>query len=283
MKDGAALTAAVGALVGAVSALPGASGSTMLVVFGLYERLIRAISSVKCLASDIRFVAVILAGAAAGAFLCFVCLDFVIGRWEMPAMFFFGMLILCQIPDMKSMEGRTGPAGAAWWAAFAVCFAAMIALLFARGGSDAEPSVWLMTLAGAAFAVAAILPGISGSTVLVAIGAYGAFLDAVSGLDFGLLIPMFAGAAAAAILFTKAVRYCLREHRTASFGAIFGLTAGSMIAVMISACMMVSGPGDILPAAAGIAAGLTTGYALRAAAKKYRQNQGKKDDSRDRD
>ncbi len=282
MKDGAASTGAVGALVGAVSALPGASGSTMLVVFGLYERLICAISGIRRLASDIRFVAVLAAGILIGMFACSVCLDFIVDRWEMPAMFFFGALILCQIPDVKSMEGRSEPAGKSWWIAFAAGFLAMIALLPIREGGSIEPSAPVMILIGALFAIAKILPGVSGSTVLIALGLYDAFLEAISGLDFGYLLPMIAGAAAAVILLAKTIRICIGRYRTASFGAIMGLTVGSMVTVLASACAMASGAEDILPAAAGIASGLIAGYALRLLARKYR-GMGRIDDSGDRD
>ncbi len=269
MKDWT--TAAVGALVGIVSALPGASGSTMLVIFGLYERVILAVSSIRRLIADIRFMAVVAVGIMVGLFACSVFLDYVILKWEMPAMFFFGILILCQIPDVKAMEGRSEPAGKTWWVAFAIGFAAILALLPIRGTGSTEPSMMGMLLIGAIYAVATVLPGVSGSTVLVALGLYDAFLAAVSGLNLVYLAPMIAGALVAAILLTKAIRICLDRHRTASFGAIMGLTVGSMATVLISACAMVSDANDILLAIAGIAIGFAAGYALRRLAIRYRK------------
>ncbi len=271
MKDDPASTALAGALAGAVSALPGASGATMLVIFGLYERLINALSGVKRLLSDIRFIIVLGIAVVAGMLACSLCLDYVIDRWRMPAMFFFAMLILCQIPDVKSIEGRTEPAGAAWWTTFAIGFVAMVVLFLVKGEGSVDPSVPIMVLIGAIFALAKILPGVSGSTILVALGLYDAFLDAVAEMNFGYLVPILIGAVVAVILFAKVMRSCMENHRAATFGLIMGMTVGSMVTVFAEASLSMNGTDDILPAVVGIACGLVAGYALRILAKRIRE------------
>ncbi len=271
MKDDHASTAVAGALVGAVSALPGASGATMLVVFGLYERLIAALSGLKRFVADIRFIIVLGISIVIGMLACSLCLDYVINNWRMPAMFFFAMLILCQIPDLKSIEGRTEPAGTAWWTTFAIGLVVMVALYMIKGEGSVDPSIPAMVLVGAIFAIAKMLPGVSGSTILVALGLYDAFLDAVANLDFGYLVPILIGAVVAVLLFAKAMRSCLESHRTGTFGLIMGMTVGSMITVFADACLSMSSDSDILPAIAGIACGLVAGYALRLLAKAVRE------------
>ncbi len=258
-------------LTGAVSALPGASGATMLVIFGRYERLIGGISSVRRAVSDARFLAVILTGIIAGMLACSVGLDYVIENWKMPAMFFFAMLILCQIPDVKSIEGRTEPANGVWWAMFAVGLVVIAGLFAIRGEGSLEPNALLMALVGAIFAIAKVLPGISGSTVLVAIGLYDPFLDAIASFNLGYLVPILIGAAIAVVLFSKTMTRCMEEHRTGAFGLIMGLTVGSMLTVSAEACMSVGGTGDIAPAVAGIVVGLAAGCGLRALAKRFRE------------
>ena len=271
MKDDHVSTAVAGALVGAVSALPGASGATMLVVFGLYERLIAALSGLKRFIADIRFIVVLGISVAIGMLACSLCLDYVIDNWRMPAMFFFSMLILCQIPDLKSIEGRTEPAGKTWWTTFAIGLVVMVALFVFKGEGSVDPSIPAMVLVGAVFALAKMLPGVSGSTILVAIGLYDAFLDAIADLDFGYLVPMLVGAVVAVLLFAKAMKSCLENHRTGTFGLIMGMTVGSMVTVFADACLSMSGDSDILPAIAGIAFGLVAGYALRHLAKAVRE------------
>ena len=271
MKEDPASTALAGALAGAISALPGASGATMLVIFGLYERLIVALSGVRRLASDIRFVLILGAAVVVGMIACSLCLDYVVDNWWVPAMFFFSMLILCQIPDVKSIEGRTEPAGASWWTMFAVGFAVIAALFLVKGEGSVDPSVPLMALVGAIFALAKILPGVSGSTILVALGLYDAFLDAVANLNMGYLLPMLAGAVVALLLFAKIMRTCLESHRTATFGLIMGMTVGSMVTVFADACLSMDMSTDLVPSVVGIACGLAAGFALRLLAKRIRE------------
>ena len=271
MKDDPASTALAGAVAGAISALPGASGATMLVVFGQYERLMKALSGARRLAKDIRFVVILGIAVVVGMVACSFCLDFVIERWRMPALFFFSMLVLCQIPDVKAIEGRAEPAGAAWWGAFVAGFVAMVAIFVARGEGAVDPSIPALILVGAVFALAKILPGVSGSTILVSLGLYDMFLDAVADLNFGHLAPILVGAVAAVLLLAKAMSSCLENHRTGAFGLIMGLTVGSMVTVFAEACLSMSGTGSILPAAAGIVLGLAFGYALRLLARNIRE------------
>ena len=271
MKDDPASTALAGAVAGAISALPGASGATMLVVFGQYERLMKALSGVRRLAKDVRFVAILGIAVIVGMVACSFCLDFVIERWRMPALFFFSMLVLCQIPDVNAIEGRSEPAGAAWWGAFVAGFVAMVAIFVARGESAVDPSIPALVLVGAIFALAKILPGVSGSTILVALGLYDIFLDAVADLNFGHLAPILLGAVAAVLLFARVMSSCLENHRTGAFGLIMGLTVGSMVTVFAEACISMSGTDSLLPAAAGIVLGLAFGYALRLLARKIRE------------
>ncbi len=262
---------AAGAVTGAVSALPGASGSTMLVVFGVYERLLQDISSLSHLRKDLRFLLVLVAGAAIGLFLCSVVLDFAIERWETAAMFLFAMLILCQIPDLKAIEGRKEPAGAKWWAAFAAGFASMALIALLEPGEALEPSVGLMAAIGAIFFAAKILPGISGSTIMVAMGIYPAFLDAVSELNLQYLLPMAAGGLASLVILARAISSCMRNHRTATFGVIMGLTVGSVAVVLTGAVVSMEGTDGVLSAVAGVTLGIAVGLALRKLAKASRE------------
>ena len=262
---------AAGAVAGAVSALPGASGSTMLVIFGVYERLLRDISGFKRLRSDLRFILVLVLGLTVGLFLCTGLLDFALERWETAAMFFFAALIICQIPDVKAIEGREGPAGASWWATFAAGFAAIVLMATLEPREPLEPSVPLMATIGAIFVAAKILPGISGSTVLMAMGMYPAFLDAISELDFAYLLPMAAGGVLALVFLAKAVWSCLKNHRTGTFGLIMGLTVGSVVVVLFQAVGSLDGIDDVPSAIIGILAGLAAGLVMRRLARSSRE------------
>ena len=91
----------IGTLTGIFMMLPGASGATMAVIFGVYERLIRDISKLtKYLISDFGFIIAIGIGGVIGFLICAKGLDALIDSYEIPAMFFFAALITVQIPDL---------------------------------------------------------------------------------------------------------------------------------------------------------------------------------------
>ena len=266
MGSDLAKNAGAGVIAGAVSALPGASGSTMLVIFGLYERYVSALTGPRSIIREYRFLLVVMAGILAGVFLCTLVLDSVMDLWEMPLLLFFAVLILFQLPEIKKMEGRKGLPDARWISMFCAGFFFILAILFMRLGHSAEPSFLTMIIVGMLFAAAKLLPGISGSTLLVALGLYDSFVDAVSDLNLGYLLPMLIGALASVFALSNIMKKSFERYRNGTFGLITGLTVGSLAAVCFDAYSLFDGTGDIPAAAAGIAAGAVAGILLRKAA-----------------
>ena len=72
-----------------------------------------------------------------------------------------------------------------------------------------------------------ILPGISTSFLLLALGLYEDFLRAVQEFDMGFLIPLGIGVVLGVLLTTKALEYCLKEHATPTYLMILGFILGS--------------------------------------------------------
>ena len=104
----------VGALVGIVSMLPGASGATIAVIFGIYERLVSDLADIRNrLLKDLRFVALILIGVVLGMVVCAFGLEFLMDNIEVPTMFFFAALIVAQIPDIMKL-GDDGKPLSGW-------------------------------------------------------------------------------------------------------------------------------------------------------------------------
>ena len=94
----------VGALVGIMSMMPGASGGIIAVVFGIYERLIADLADIRGrLFKDLRFIIPVGIGIVVGLLVCAVGIDALLQNWEVPMMFFFAALILYQMPDIRDM------------------------------------------------------------------------------------------------------------------------------------------------------------------------------------
>lgn len=263
----------VGALIGIVSMLPGASGSTVAVIFGIYERLIADLASIRYkLLKDLKFIIPLALGILIGMFICAVGLDWLTSNWEVPMMFFFAALIIIQIPDIVRLGNDGQPITRNNVIAFVIGFAIMFAFFFigqlSGKDADGDNSVILMFFAGIILAVSKLAPGISGSTVLLALGLFNPFMKAFKNLDMVYLLPILLGLVIGILVFARIVDHCMRNYKKSTYSAIIGLTGGSVITVSLEGLIDAT-TNDIIGIIIAIIAGLVLGYMLSKIAAKY--------------
>jgi len=263
----------VGALAGMVSQLPGASGATIAVIFRVYERLVADIADIRGkLLKDLRFVLLFAIGGIIGYVLCAKVLNSFIDEYYVPMLFLFGALILMQVPDIRKMSDDGQPYTKANIIAFLVAFAIVVAIFIIKetyAPGDIDTNWVIMFVAGLIVAASFISPGISGSTMLVVLGIYPAFLDAIDNLDLRLLLPIGIGGLLGLLIFSKIIDRCMTNSRKSTYSAILGLTAGSVAVVFAEAAMNVSGTDAIILSIVCTAAGLILGYGLCRLARIY--------------
>lgn len=271
MMHGTLKDLVIGTLTGIISMLPGASGATVLVIFGIYERLIGDIAHFReRFFKDLRFIVVILLGILIGMMICAFGLDFLIERWEIPTMFFFAALILAQVPDIRKLGKAEGEKTTyADLVAFLGGFLIMIACLFLGEGGGVDVSPLMMILIGIIFAISKMAPGISGSTVLLALGLYTPLMEAMTEFNLEFLIPVGIGLLIGVFGMSKIMDACITRHRRVTYSAILGLTVGSIVTVSIQACQGIDGTGGIIGGIVGIIIGLVFGILLSRMAYAY--------------
>lgn len=270
----------VGALIGIVSMLPGASGATIAVIFGVYERLISDLADLKNkLFKDLRFIIPIGIGIMFGLFACAVGLDWLIDNYEVPMMFFFAALILVQVPEIIKLGDDGQKMTSSNYAAFAfgiIVMAVVFGIGFMNGGDykgdGSITSFLLMFVAGFILAVSKLAPGISGSTILLALGLFNPLMDAIADIDLSYLIPIGLGLLVGVFGSAKVLDNVIRNHRKSSYSAILGLTVGSVFTVTIEAIMDVTGFDDAIGGVVGIILGIVIGIALAKIAASYAEN-----------
>ena len=236
----------VGMLMGIVSFLPGASGSTIAVIFRVYERLVADVADIKNkLLKDLRFVLPIAVGVLAGMFLCAKVLDELSKEYEIQLMFLFVALIVTQIPDIKRMGDDGNKLTPADIIAFIVGVAIMVVFMVIGWNApvDKDNSGFIvMMLIGVIYAMSLLSPGISGSTILLALGFYWVYTNVIG--DFihhmDLVLPIALGALIGALAFSKVIDYCMRNYRKTTYMAILGLTVGSAATVFINGMRSIS-------------------------------------------
>ncbi|MEZ5657036.1 MAG: DUF368 domain-containing protein [Burkholderiaceae bacterium] len=180
-----------GLAIGAANVIPGVSGGTIALLTGVYERLLAALGkfggeTLRMLRAghlerawrtvDGPFMASLLAGVAVGIVTLAKLLERLLKTHEIETMAFFFGLILVSIYYVGRRVGRWHP-GCVIALALGASIAAGIALL---APASEDPSGWYVFVCGVVAICSMILPGLSGSFVLIMMGNYALVLGAVS-------------------------------------------------------------------------------------------------------
>lgn len=93
---------------------------------------------------------------------------------------------------------------------------------------------FIFTIVGASFlaAMAMIIPGVSGSFIMVLLGTYATVISAVKDFNFAVLIPAAIGIVLGLVLGARLIRWLLKKHRLMVFSGILGLCVGSLYAIL---------------------------------------------------
>ena len=234
--------------MGLANLVPGVSGGTMLVATGIYPQCIDAIATLVTLRPNRRAVTLVAAVAAAAAAMVLLVAgtmrDLVLMHRWMTYSVFLGAT-LGGVPVLWKLIGRPS---AKTWIGVAVGLAGMSATLFfpAASASGTGSSPAALFLAGLAAFAAMLLPGLSGSYLLLLSGQYVPVLDAVDGLKLALsagsglhwqalaaparvLAPFAAGTLAALVGMSSLLRFLLNRQRALMLGFLLGLLLGAVL------------------------------------------------------
>jgi putative membrane protein len=231
-----------GFLMGSADVVPGVSGGTVALVLGIYERLVHNIRTVagsmgalvrgrpgeagrRIAQVDWSFLLPLLLGIG----IAIVSLAALLERLledepQAVAGAFFG-LVLGSIPVAWRLVRRWDPMR---WIIMAGVAATAFVFLGLRSGEVSDPVLWMFFGAGLIAIIAMILPGISGSFILLMIGMYEAVLAAVNDRSFSRLAVFALAAVVGLAAFSTLLDRLLRDHHDTVMAALIGLMAGSL-------------------------------------------------------
>ncbi len=235
-------TFVTGGVMGAAEVVPGFSGGTVALVAGIYERLIANIrQGARTLSLLVRarprdawhalrlidwlFVAVLGVGMLGVLFTVVGPLRELLETRpvEMSAVF-LGLVLGAAV-----VAGRRLRNGRAWH--FLVVLAAAVVSFIGLGytpGTIEEPNLLLIVAAGAIAITAWILPGVSGSFLLLVMGLYPTIIGAAADRDFGILILFGIGAVLGLAAFSTFLNWLLARAHDMVLAALIGLMVGSV-------------------------------------------------------
>ena len=244
MKDKIIL-AIKGALVGIANIIPGVSGGTLALTMGVYEDLISAISHFfKNVKKNLKFLLVFGLGAALSILLMSKVISLCLDKFPFPTTLFFIGLIVGGVPLLtrKIRKSKVKP----WNLLFLITFGVVIGMAFMQEGSNvvslSHVSPWMMFvlfLVGMIAAATMVIPGVSGSFVLMLLGFYKPIVSVVSKLtDFSqlghnllILIPFGFGVLIGIILIAKLIEFLFNKYELSTYYAILGFLVASIFAL----------------------------------------------------
>ena len=243
-----------GMVVGIANIIPGVSGGTMMVAMGLYDKLIHAITHLK---SEFKESMKLLVPIFLGAGIAIVALsrlfEFLLENYPIPTNFAFCGLIAGSLPFIfKKVKGHSVSVGRA--VCFIIFFAIVIlmAVMGETSGNAADVSFGLINvvkllLVGIIAAATMVIPGVSGSMMLMLLGYYDTilktinnFMDALVAFDMqdilvqcGILIPFGIGVILGIFLIAKIIEFIFSKAEIHAYYAIIGLILASPIAILL--------------------------------------------------
>lgn len=243
-----------GFLIGMAELAPGVSGGTVALVVGIYERLIasaghvvnaalRFVTGPQRVGSGLRglgranwqvIVPVLLAMATAVFTMSAVMHGFVEGHPVHARALFLGMVLASILVPLSMLSGSTPHSfrlGLADAVVVAAVAAGVFVLLGVPGFRVSEPTWWIIVVSGAVAVCALVLPGLSGSFILLTFGMYSPTLDAVSDRSFDYLNLFALGAVAGFSTFVKALNHLFRVWRRATLLVMTAMMLGSLRAL----------------------------------------------------
>jgi len=228
-----------GMCMGAADVVPGVSGGTMAFILGIYQELIEAVRSVNA-----RFIRALLSFRIREAMACvpwkflgslvlgILLAVFSLARvlaWLLenkPVLiwsFFFGLILASILTVGRKIEQRN--LSALLWALLGTMSAYFLVGMVPVNTPEAS---WFLFLSGAVAICAMILPGISGSFILVLLGKYHFVLAAVNERNFFVLAVFTAGAVLGIISFSRLLSWLLKKHHDVTIALLLGLMLGSL-------------------------------------------------------
>jgi len=242
MKFESILLFARGLAMGAANVIPGVSGGTVALVTGIYERLILALRGFDLYALlllrkgriaafwkkvDGTFLSWIIVGSGVGILSLARLFEWLLAEKEILTFgFFFGLIMASVFHVGREVK--------AWNLPEILCLAAgtaiSISIFFVVPAAENSNPLYLL-LCGVFAICSMILPGLSGSFILILMGNYRLVLKAINTLDFSVLLPLALGCGVGLLGFAQIVGWLFKRFPSRTLATMTGFVLGSLLII----------------------------------------------------
>ena len=228
-----------GMAMGGADVVPGVSGGTIAFITGIYDTLLDAISAVNAEAFRLltqgkvaafwqhingNFLVTLFGGIAVSILTLARLVGYFLEHYPIQLWsFFFGLIIIAAYLVAKEIGRWSG----------GVYVAGIIGIVIASGITLATPaetptSLWFVFLSGAIAICAMILPGISGSFILLILGKYAFILEAVNERHLGVIAVFLLGCVVGITTFARVISWLLDHYHDVAVALLAGFMIGSL-------------------------------------------------------
>jgi len=231
-----------GAAMGAANVIPGVSGGTIALVTGIYARLIQAlkafdVGAVKLLVGrdwqgfaqrvDLRFLMALAVGVVVSILTLARVFEGLLEAYPVLIMAFFFGLILASVYYVGKTVERWAPGVVV---AFVIGTVAATSIAFLTPATE-NGAFWYVALCGVVGVCSMILPGLSGSFVLILMGNYLLVLRGINTFDFDILIPLGVGVVLGLIGFAQLLGWIFKTYPNLTISLMTGFVLGSLAVI----------------------------------------------------
>ena len=236
-------TAVKGFFMGAANVIPGVSGGTIALISGIYEELIDSLNSLMSfktwkLLTERKWKE--FWNTIHGSFLLSLAIGVIVSIFSLAKVmeyclhyhpiqtwaFFFGLIVASAAVMLRDIKG--------WKVKDVLITIAGVALGLAvctLSPTETPDDMWFLFICGAIAICTMILPGISGSFILVIFGKYDYIMSAISELNWPVLIVFGLGCAAGILAFAKFLHWLLGKWEKETMLVLVGFVIGSLVKV----------------------------------------------------
>ena len=257
-----------GLAFGITQIIPGVSGGTIAIILGFYFELIETINHFfKDVRKNLRYMVPLLTGMAAGILIFSSIIDFLLTNYSFPTMLFFIGLIAGVIPHIFfKVREENKKITASDILLVAIPFVILLIISFLKEANVANPKevidninfpfIVFIFFAGIIAAAALILPGMSGSFVLLFLGIYPLAIYSISSIRFlpadfsnfalilnicKVLVPLGIGVIIGALSMARLIEKLLKKYHREVYLAMLGFLSGSVCVLFLEPMVYKSG------------------------------------------
>lgn len=232
-----------GIIIGAGKIIPGVSGGMLAMTLNVYDRGIKAISEFfKDIKNNLYFLLKIGIGIILSILIFSKIINYSLNNYYLPTMFLFIGLIIGGIPSIikevkqdKSLKNIN-----IMLAPIVIIFSLSIISSIFQSTDVKDANFFILVLMGIIDAVTMIVPGISGTAILMMLGYYNIIINSFSNLtnitilssNLSIIIPFLIGLIIGVIALSKVINYILNKHRISCYYAIIGFTISSVFLLL---------------------------------------------------